>query len=111
MARLRLAGLGLALAAALPLATAAAAQSAPTQIARFMVTGEVTAIDTAKQTVTVKGTGQAGGTYSIDKGTTIMSGNQRIDLDELELGSRVALNAEKNVATHIEVVEGPVRKK
>jgi Cu/Ag efflux protein CusF len=92
-------------------ATLANAQAVKKETSDFLMTGEVTAIDTAAKTITLKGANGETGTFTVNDSTTIMNGNSKIALSALQKGSRVALNGDnpggKKIATYIEVVEGP----
>ena len=106
--------LGLFLAAAFLCANLAGAQAVKKETADFLMTGEITAIDTTAKTITLKGANGETGTFVVNDATTIMSGNAKIPLSGLKKGARVALNGDnpgdKKIATYIEVVEGPEKK-
>jgi len=73
------------------------------------ITGEITRIDVAGGTLTVKGPNDDGGTYTVDKDTGIMNGAKKIALKDLQKGWRVVVNYDTNAkgsfAKLIEVVE------
>jgi hypothetical protein len=114
MPKTRLQSIGLTLATALLCASFATAQTVQKETADFLMTGEITAIDTAAKTLTLKGANGESGTFVVNDATTIMNGNAKIPLSGLQKGSRVALNGDnpgdKKIATYIEVVEGPETK-
>jgi hypothetical protein len=97
--------------AALLLAQVGSAQVRQDEPADFAVTGEITAIDTAAKTLTVKGPNDDGGVYQVTDKTTLMSGDATIGLADLRKGWRVVLNGDlqggKKVATYVEVVDAP----
>ncbi len=106
--------LGALVAAAFLCANFASAQTVKKETADFLMTGEITAIDTTAKTITLKGANGESGTFVVNDATTIMNGNAKIALSALQKGSRVALNGDnpgdKKIATYIEVVEGPEKK-
>ena len=114
MERLRRIGFVFA-AALLTVSLSASAQTVKKETADFLMTGEITAIDTSAKTISLKGANGESGTFVVNDATTIMSGNAKIKLADLQKGSRVALNGDnpgdKKIATYIEVVEGPDTKK
>jgi hypothetical protein len=114
MQKTRVHGLWLFVTAAFMCATLATAQTVKKETADFLMTGEITAIDTTAKTVTLKGANGETGTFIVNDATTIMNGNAKIGLAGLQKGSRVALNGDKpgakRMATYIEVVEGPEKK-
>jgi hypothetical protein len=73
------------------------------------VTGEITAIDSAAKTLTVKGANKDGGVYLTNSYTTIMNGDKNISLSDLKKGWHVAVTSDqksgKNVAQYITVVD------
>jgi len=95
-------------------ASIASAQAVKKETSDFLMTGEITAIDTTASTLTLKGANGETGTFIVNASTTIMNGDAKIGLAGLQKGSRVALNGdepgEKRMATYIEVVEGPGKK-
>ena len=98
--------------AGLALAAPAAAQPRAEEKANIAVTGDVTAVDVVASTITLKGTfDDAGVTYDVDGGTTIMSGAQKIGLGDLKTGWNVAANGHelrgRKVLTYIKVVKAP----
>ena len=93
----------------LVLAAASPAQPREQQSTNAAVTGEVTAIDTAAKTLTVKGANHDGGVYVTNSTTTIMNGDKAIGLGALKKGWHVAVTSDnkdgKNVAQYITVVD------
>jgi hypothetical protein len=114
MSKTRVRKLGLLFATMILSANLASAQTVQKETADFLMTGEITAIDTAAKTLTLKGANGESGTFTVNDATTIMNGNAKIPLSGLQKGSRVALNGDdpgdKKIATYIEVVEGPETK-
>jgi len=106
--------IGIMIVATLLTATLANAQMVKKETADFLMTGEITAIDTTSKTISLKGANGESGTFVVNDATTIMSGNAKIKLADLQKGARVALNGDnpgdKKIATYIEVVEGPEKK-
>lgn len=93
------------------LAGAATAQMRVKEKVGFAVTGEITAVDAAAKTVTVKSTNDDGVVYAVGDGTTIMSGARKLTLGDLAKGQHVALNGQDDgatkLATYIKVVKAP----
>jgi hypothetical protein len=101
----------LALVMGIALAHAVQAQPRVKEKNNIAVTGEITALDVNGSNLTVKSTNDEGITYSVDKGTTIMSGGRKIRLRDLRTGWSVALNGHQDGdtrrATYIKVVKNP----
>ena len=93
----------------LVLAAAVQAQPREQQSTNAAVTGEITAIDTAAKTLTVKGANQDGGVYVTNSTTTIMNGDKAVVLGALKKGWHVTVTSDnkdgKNVAQYITVVD------
>lgn len=99
------------------LAIAAGARSQPVEHEQVgtAFTGKVTSVDPDAKTVSVRGAnGEQGVFHVLDEDTTIMSGDEEVPLSALKRGDRVTIDADRregrNVATYIEVVEGPSSK-
>lgn len=111
MNRIRSFGVALAVLIALGAASLAQAQTIKDQTETAAVTGDITALDVAGGTLTVKGPNDDGGTYKVDQYTGIMNDAQKIGLKDLKKGWRVVVNyddTEKGkVAKLIEVVQTP----
>ena len=107
--------LGTVLAAALLLATLANAQTVKKETADFLMTGKIVSIDEPSGLIKLEGANGEKGVYKVNDATTIMNGNAKIVLGRLQVGSRIAINGVnktgENVASYIEVVEGPETKK
>src|SRR5262245_34045000 len=73
-------------------APAVRAQTIKDQAETGAVTGEITALDVAAHTLTVKGPNQDGGTYQVNSYTGIMNGAQKVALKDLKKGWRVVVN-------------------
>ena len=77
----------------------------------FAVTGKVTAVDTAKKTIIVKGANDDGGTYAVTSDTSIMLEKKKLALGDVKPGWHVVLNGDSGLdgktkrATYIEVVD------
>jgi len=101
----------LALAMGLALANPVSAQPREKEKNNIAVTGEVTALDVNGRTITVKSTNDEGVTYTVDDGTSIMSGGRTVALRDLRVGWSVALNGHRDGdtrrATYIKVVKNP----
>jgi Cu/Ag efflux protein CusF len=85
------------------------AQVRQQQSTNAAVTGEITAIDNAAKTLTVKGANKDGGVYVTNSSTTIMNGDKSVGLSDLKRGWHVAVTFDqengKNVAQYISVVD------
>lgn len=107
--------LGFVFAAALLTVTLANAQTVKKETADFLMTGKIVVVDAASKLITLEGANGEKGVYKVNDATTIMSGNAKIPLSGLQKGSRIAINGDntsgENIATYIEVVEGPDTKK
>ena len=114
MWKTRVRSLGMVVAAAVLAATLANAQTVEKETADFLMTGEIVVVDATAKLITLKGANGENGVYKVNDATTIMSGNAKIPLSGLQKGARVAINGDnktgENVATYIEVVEGPEKK-
>ena len=111
---LRIRPLAIAIAAIFALAVAplAHAQTIKDTTETGAVTGDITALDVAGGTLTVKGPNDDGGTYKVDPYTGIMNGAQKVALKDLKKGWRVVVNYDTTnkkvkVAKLIEVVIAP----
>jgi len=104
-------GLVLGLVLGLTLAGAASAQMRTKEKVGFVVTGEITAIDAAAKTLTVKSTNDEGVVYTVGDGTNIMSGAKKLAFGDLAKGQHVAINGQDEGATkratYIKVVKAP----
>jgi len=104
--RTRMAWIAGAAFAALLLASSSHAQSV-----NFAVTGKVTAVDTAKKTISVKGANDDGGVYNVTSDTSIMLEKKKLTLGDVKPGWHVVLNGDSGLdgktkrATYIEVVD------
>jgi hypothetical protein len=109
--RVRISMLAGTLIAGLALASAVAAQVRTHEPVDFTVTGEITAIDAAAKSLTVKGANDDGGVYVVNDKTTIMSGSKKVALGDLKKGWRVVLNGDddgaRKLVTYMEVVDAP----
>jgi hypothetical protein len=90
-------------------ATGTLAQVRQQQSTNAGVTGEITAIDSAAKTLTVKGANHDGGVYLTNSYTTIMNGDKAIGLGDLKKGWHVAVTSDQengeNIAQYITVVD------
>jgi len=95
----------------LVLASAATAQVRVEEKVNIAVTGEITAIDAAAKTLTVKSTNDEGVAYVVDGAATIMKGGQKAALGDLQKGWSVAMNGHddgtQKLVTFIKVVKAP----
>lgn len=92
----------------------ASAQTVKKETADFLMTGEIVVVDAAAKLITLKGANGESGVYKVNDATTIMNGNAKIPLSGLQKGAQIAINGDnvsgENIATYIEVVEGPEKK-
>jgi hypothetical protein len=99
------------LAAAVSLPGSATAQKRTKEKLGFAVTGEITAIDPAAKSITVKSTNDEGVTYQVADSATILSGSKHLTLADLKKGWSVAMNGQRHgdahTATMIKVVKAP----
>ena len=106
--------LGMVVAAAFLATNLASAQTVKKETADFLMTGEIVVVDATAKLITLKGANGENGVYKLNDATTIMSGNAKIPPSSLQKGARIAINGDnktgENVATYIEVVEGPEKK-
>ena len=106
--------LGLLIAVAFLCANLASAQTVKKETADFLMTGEIVVVDATAKLITLKGANGESGVYKVNDATTIMNGNAKIPLSGLQKGARIAVNGDnktgENIATYIEVVEGPEKK-
>ena len=111
MNRTRIFAIAIAASFALGAAPLAYAQTIKDQTETAAVTGEITALDVAGSTLTVKGPNKDGGVYKVDSYTGIMNGAQKVALKDLKKGWRVVVNYDTTdkgkVAKLIEVVDAP----
>ena len=111
MNRIRSFAVALAVLIALGAAPLAQAQTIKDQTETGAVTGEITQLDVAGNSLTVKGPNNDGGTYKVDAYTGIMNGAQKVALKDLKKGWRVVVNYDSTdkgkVAKLIEVVDAP----
>lgn len=104
--------LALAFAAALALAAPAPGQTGEQkEAADFAISGQVTAVDAAKRTISIQGPNQDGGTYDVDPKAMLKNGDQVIGLGDVKTGWRVTANGDlrgaQKVVTYLETVETP----
>jgi hypothetical protein len=111
MIRIRSIAIALAALFALGAAPIAHAQTIKDTTETGAVTGDITALDVAAGTLTVKGPNDDGGTYKVDQYTGIMNGAKKVALKDLEKGWRVVVNYDTvnkvKTAKLIEVVLAP----
>jgi ABC-type Fe3+-hydroxamate transport system substrate-binding protein len=108
---LRITALAGTLLLALAVAETAGAQARETERGTIAATGDITALDAAKRTITVKSTNDEGVEYMVEESATIMRGGQTIKLDDLKVGWNVTvagneLRDEKRL-TMIKVMKAP----
>jgi len=104
--------LAVTLAATLALATPVLAQTGEqTGTPAFTIGGKVTAVDAAKNTVTIDSPNQEGGTFEVDPKAMIKNADKTIGLGDLKVGWWVGANGDlrgdKKVLTYIEVSDAP----
>lgn len=95
----------------LMLGSVAHAQVRVTEKGNIAATGEITAIDAATKSVTVKSTNDEGVVYVVDDSATIMNGATKLALGDLQKGWSVAINGHddgtRKLLTFIKVVKAP----
>jgi len=76
-----------------------------------VATGEITAMDAATKSLTVKSTNDEGVVYVVDDSATIMNGATKVALGDLKKGWSVAINGHddgtRKLLTFIKVVKAP----
>jgi hypothetical protein len=95
----------------LALAGTAHAQARQLERGTIAATGDITTLDAAKRTITVKSTNDEGVTYSVENSATIMKGATNLKLEDLKVGWNVTvagneLHGAKNL-TMIKVMKAP----
>lgn len=112
--RLRIPTIALAIALAvtgLALARTSSAQARVEEKVNVAVTGDITAIDAAKRTITLKSTHDEGVDYVVDGSATIMRGATKLGLGDLKVGWNVVANGHDDgktkLITFIKVVKAP----
>jgi hypothetical protein len=109
--RTRISTWSTALLLALTLAGAAYAQPRVEEKVNVAVTGDITALDAAAKSITVKSTGDDGVVYTVADNATIMKGATKLALADLKVGWNVALNGHDDgttkTVTFIKVVKAP----
>jgi len=97
----------------LVLGSAVTAQVRVTEKANVAATGEITAMDAATKSLTVKSTNDEGVVYVVDDTATIMKGATKLTLADLQKGWTVAVNGHddgtRKLLTFIKVVKAPTR--
>ncbi|MEB2344638.1 MAG: hypothetical protein OZ948_07860 [Deltaproteobacteria bacterium] len=95
----------------LAVAGAAFAQARVHEKVNIAVTGDITALDPAARTITVKSTHDDGIEYTVDGSATIMRGSQTLELADLKEGWNVVVNGHQTgdtrLLTMIKVVKAP----
>jgi hypothetical protein len=111
MLRTRISRLAATFLLALAMAGAAVAQPRVEEKANVAVTGDITALDAAARSITVKSTGDDGVVYTVADNATIMKGATKLALADLKVGWNVALNGHDDgttkTVTFIKVVKAP----
>ena len=109
--RTRISTVATVLMLALILGSAVNAQVRVTEKGNVAATGEITAIDAATKSVTVKSTNDDGVVYVVDDSATIMKGSTKLALGDLQKGWGVAINGHddgtRKLLTFIKVVKAP----
>jgi len=97
--------------AGLALARTSNAQPRVEEKTNIAVTGDITAIDAATRSITVKSTHDEGVDYTVDGSATIMRGASKIALEDLKTGWNVVVNGHDDGTTKritfIKVVKAP----
>jgi hypothetical protein len=111
MTRSRISTLMAVLVVGLAIAGAGAAQVRTKEKVGFAVTGEITAIDVAAKSLTVKSTNDEGVVYAVNDTTNIMSGSKKLAFGDLKKGWHVVMNGQDagatKVVTYLKVVKAP----
>ena len=111
--RTRISTLSIVLMLGLVLGSAVTAQVRATEKVNVVATGEITAIDAATKSLTVKSTNDEGVVYVVDDTATIMKGATKLTLADLQKGWTVAVNGHddgtRKLLTFIKVVKAPTR--
>ena len=98
----------------LALASAVAAQPRVKEKVGFAVTGEITAIDVAAKSLTVKSTNDEGVVYTVNDATTLMSGSKKLAFGDLKKGWHVVMNGHDagatKLVTYLKVVKAPLKR-
>ena len=109
--RTRISTVATALMLALILGSVVNAQVRVTEKGNVAATGEITAIDAATKSVTVKSTNDDGVAYVVDDSATIMKGSTKLALGDLQKGWSVTINGHddgtRKLLTFIKVVTAP----
>ena len=109
--RTRISTVATVLMLALMLGSVADAQVRVTEKGNVAATGEITAIDAATRSVTVKSTNDEGVVYVVDESATIMNGATKLALGDLQKGWSVAISGHddgtRKLLTFIKVVKAP----
>jgi len=109
--RTRISTLATVLMLGLMLASVVHAQARVTERGNVAATGEITAIDAATKSLTVKSTNDEGVVYVVDDSATIMRGATKLTLADLQKGWSVAINGHddgtRKLLTFIKVVKAP----
>jgi Cu/Ag efflux protein CusF len=95
----------------LALADSASAQAREHEKVNIAVTGDITALDPATRSITIKSTNDEGVAYTVDGSATIMRGATNIKLEDLKVGWNVAVNGHdlrgQKLLTMIKVTKAP----
>jgi len=111
--RTRISTVAIVLMLGLVLGSAVIAQVRVTEKVNVVATGEITAIDAATKSLTVKSTNDEGVVYVVDDSASIMKGATKLALADLQKGWSVAINGHddgtRKLLTFIKVVKAPTR--
>jgi hypothetical protein len=107
----RIAAIACSLVLALGIASVAGAQARERERGTIAVTGDITALDAATRSITVKSTNDEGVTYTVEESATIMKGGADAKLEDLKVGWNVTvagheLRGAKSL-TYIKVMKAP----
>jgi hypothetical protein len=101
------------LVACLALAGSSSGQERKKEPVDRAVSGEVTVVDPIAHTLSLRDPEGRESTFRVNDDTTILVEDRRIPLDQIHAGDHVAVDVDNregvDVATYIEVVEGPKR--
>jgi hypothetical protein len=87
------------------------AQAREEEKVNIAITGDITALDAEKRTLTIKSTNDEGVSYQVDGSASIMKGSQKLELGDLKTGWNVVVNGHRTgdtrLLTFIKVVKAP----
>lgn len=107
----RIAAIAFSLVLALGISAVAGAQARERERGTIATTGDITALDAAKRSITIKDSNDESATFVVEENATVMKGGADIKLEDLKLGWNVtaAGNELRDVKslTYIKVMKAP----